>query len=83
MKFTKKPRSEYSKKSQARASTCSWRAEPILSLELRASKKEIKEFRRNKKERNKKERTEMDMKVKEEEENGFVLVFEDEGCGSA
>ena len=78
MKFTKKPRSEYSKKSEARASTCSWRAEPILSLELRASKKEIKEFRRNKK-----ERTEMDMKVKEEEENGFVLVFEDEGCGSA
>jgi len=77
VKFANKPVTEHSKKSDPIASTCSWRAEPTLSLELRASTKETIEFKISNK-----EKTEMEMKVKHEED-GFFLVLDDEACGGA
>jgi hypothetical protein len=77
VKFTNKPVTEHSKKSDTTARTCSWRAEPTLSRELSASTKETIEFKMNNK-----EKTEMEMKVRDEED-GFFLVLDDEACGGA
>ena len=67
--FTRRPTRPYSKKREAIARTCNWRAVPTGSRELTASKKENIEFRMNRQE--KIVMTKNDM---EEEEDGFLWV---------